>query len=63
MVANFNPYLRSQPKIRCHNCGEEGHKSTYCQNPQILPEELQKILDQDLEYQTQNVTVLCFKCR
>lgn len=27
-------------KVRCHRCGEVGHKSTYCQEDPISPEEL-----------------------
>jgi hypothetical protein len=26
---------QSQPRVRCHNCGGIGHKSTYCQENQI----------------------------
>ena len=35
----------------CHNCGEKGHKSTYCQEPKISEEVLKSIQDMNPESQ------------
>jgi hypothetical protein len=37
-------------KVRCHNCGVEGHKSTFCQEDPITQEELNAILAKDDVY-------------
>ena len=34
-------------RIRCHNCGELGHKSTFCQEEPIDPEIIKKLLQED----------------
>ena len=43
-----------QARVRCHNCGQVGHKSTYCQEEQIELENLQKLLALDEDYLKQN---------
>lgn len=50
-------------RIRCHNCGELGHKSTYCQEEPLSQEEKIRVLADDPDYNKQNMTVLCFKCK
>jgi hypothetical protein len=34
-------------RVRCHNCGQVGHKSTYCQEEPIDADELNQLLMQD----------------
>ena len=50
-------------RVRCYNCGEIGHKSSYCIEEPLSNEEKQKILAEDNFYNEQNRTVLCFKCK
>ncbi len=28
---SHQPWIKQMNKVRCHKCGEVGHKSTYCQ--------------------------------
>lgn len=44
------PGQKPMTKVRCHNCGQTGHKSTYCQEEPITKDELHKILAQDEMY-------------
>ena len=44
----------------CHNCGQEGHKSTYCQEDKIDKVNLQKILESTMHMGHDRV--LCFNC-
>jgi len=60
--SSMGPYSKQYNKIRCHNCGEAGHKSTYCQEDPLAEEERNKLLAEDPHYNQQNMTVLCFKC-
>lgn len=55
-------YQKPMTRIRCHNCGEAGHKSTYCQEDPLPEEERNRLLAEDPHYNQQNMTVLCFKC-
>lgn len=55
-------YHKSMNSIRCHNCGEAGHKSTYCQEEPLPSEQRDRLLAEDPKYNQQNMTVLCFKC-
>ncbi|CDW77342.1 protein cpsf-4 [Stylonychia lemnae] len=57
------PWQKAMVKVRCHRCGSVGHKSTYCQEEQITPEQLNQILAEDEQYNMQNRAVLCFKCK
>lgn len=56
-------FSKNMGRVRCHNCGDLGHKSTFCQEEQLSQEERIKILAQDPGYNTQNMAVLCFKCK
>ena len=40
-------FAKAMPRVRCHNCGELGHKSTYCQEEPLSQEEKCKILAED----------------
>ena len=53
---------QSQSRIRCHHCGELGHKSTYCQEEACDPDELNKLLAEDKEQNPQSKGVMCFFC-
>ena len=54
---------KTQARIRCHNCGVVGHKSTYCQEDACDPEELNRLLAEDKEYSAHNKGVMCFFCQ
>ena len=54
----FNKYQR--PTI-CHHCGQEGHKSTYCNEDKISPQDLQQILANSSN-NVFNAKVMCFNC-
>ena len=41
-------------KVRCHNCGQLGHKSTYCQETYIGHEEISLLLKEDDTFVRQN---------
>ena len=60
---SMNMFSKSMTRVRCHNCGELGHKSTYCQEDPLTQEDKIKILAEDNQYNQQNMTVLCFKCK
>jgi hypothetical protein len=49
-------------KITCHNCGVEGHKSTYCQEEKLNEVERAKIMLMNPSTQIQNLNVTCFSC-
>ena len=46
-------------KITCHNCGVEGHKSTYCQEEKLNEVERAKIMLMNPSTQIQNLNVTC----
>ena len=50
-------------KIRCHNCGEVGHKSTYCQEKACDQETLIKLIGEDKEHSALNKGVICHYCQ
>ena len=54
----FNKY--SQKPTICHHCGQEGHKSTYCNEEQISPQDLKLILGNSSFHV--NEKVMCFNC-
>jgi len=60
---NLLPFQKPMMNVRCHRCGDTGHKSTYCQEDQITQDDLNRILAEDDQYNVQNQTVLCFKCK
>jgi len=35
---SFHPGMKPKTKVRCHICGDVGHKSTYCQEDPISAE-------------------------
>ena len=47
--------------IRCHKCGERGHKSTFCQEPKMDKDDLIKLLSQDQDNRVSAVT--CNYCQ
>lgn len=53
-VTSLLPFQKPVVSVRCHRCGQEGHKSTYCQEDQILQEDLNKMLAEDEQYNVQN---------
>jgi hypothetical protein len=49
-------------QVICHRCGQEGHKSTYCQEPKISQERLNEIRNANPMSQLNNMHVTCFTC-
>lgn len=49
-------------KFICYRCGQTGHKSTYCQEDQLPPEELNMIIDQNPENMANISRVVCNHC-
>jgi hypothetical protein len=45
--------------VICHNCGEKGHKSTFCQNARVDRQALQQIL---MSSGGAMFNVMCHKC-
>jgi cleavage and polyadenylation specificity factor subunit 4 len=43
-------YQKNMQRVRCYNCGEIGHKSSYCIEEPLSAEEKQKILAEDNYY-------------
>lgn len=61
-VHNGKPALPPN-RIRCHNCGVIGHKSTYCQEEPRDQDELNELLAEDKEFNSQSKGVMCFYCQ
>lgn len=49
-------HMMGMQKINCHKCGEEGHKSTFCQEPKLDDH----LLAQKVPLNHNSVT--CFSC-
>lgn len=63
-LANFGVSTNApapDTKAICHKCGNRGHKSDVCKNPQISKEELQTILVNDEEYMRKAKNVVCYR--
>jgi hypothetical protein len=52
-----------QQLIICHRCGEEGHKSTFCQEEKISEEELNAKLSSNPLYLQAIENKTCFLCK
>jgi cleavage and polyadenylation specificity factor subunit 4 len=48
--ASTGMYTKNLQRVRCHNCGDIGHKSTYCLEDPLSNEEKQKVLAEDIVY-------------
>ena len=61
-VANpFGTKSMNQKVPICYNCGQKGHKSTYCQENKIDESVLDKIREDNKIHGT-NDKVMCFHC-
>ena len=49
--------------IICHRCGEEGHKSTFCQEEKISEEKLNEKLNSNPMYLHTIENKTCFLCK
>ena len=49
--------------VICFNCGELGHKSTYCQEQKMPQEQISSIVEQNPEISTVILRVICFYCK
>jgi len=49
-------------QVICHQCGQPGHKSTYCQEPKIEQQKLYQIQLQNPISAVSNLHVTCFHC-
>lgn len=48
--ASTGMFTKNMQRVRCHNCGDIGHKSTYCLEEPLSNEEKQKVLAEDNVY-------------
>jgi cleavage and polyadenylation specificity factor subunit 4 len=53
----------SNQMILCHNCGQKGHKNTFCQNAPLSNEQKQLLFASDQTYQMNAIHIHCYKCK